>query len=480
MGRLFRIMAVLAVALALLIPTQPVLSCIGTRITATVTATAKWTAECAWTIDKSVTPDTWDLFEGDTGTSLYTITVTKSCSGEQAWVEGQVCVKNCGAVATQNLAITIQLRNANNLIATAPVDVSSHPVITPGETWCYPYKVNIPAASIQANGLYKVTAKVTITNGLGVSPFACTNLPSKPTSSNDTINVDDTNGGSWTFSNSGSVTYEKTFTCEDEGVNTNTATIRETGQSDDASVIVNCYGLEVVKTAQTSFTRRYYWTIDKSADQSALTLSICNKKQVNYQVCVDATYVDIAWAVVGTITVLNPAPMVADIIGIADEVSPDIAAVADFGPITYPYALAAEGGLAGTYSADLPDASSRTNTTTVTIQNYAYKWDGTATPIGTTTFSGTTNIDFSTAEMEEIDECITVTDTYAGSVGTVCYSAAPKCFKYSRWIGPYKKCGCYKVDNTASFVTNDTKTTGSDSWRVTVTVKVSCHGCNCK
>jgi hypothetical protein len=59
---------------------------------------------------------------------------------------------------------------------------------------------------------------------------------------NDVINVDDTNGYSWTFSNSGSVTYDKTFTCKDEGTYeyVNTATIRETGQSASATVTVVC------------------------------------------------------------------------------------------------------------------------------------------------------------------------------------------------------------------------------------------------
>jgi hypothetical protein len=54
------------------------------------------------------------------------------------------------------------------------------------------------------------------------------------------IHVDDTNGYSWTFSSSGSVTYTKTFTCADRGGNVNTATIRETRQSASATVTVTC------------------------------------------------------------------------------------------------------------------------------------------------------------------------------------------------------------------------------------------------
>lgn len=43
-----------------------------------VNATAYWTSGFTWTIDKSVTPDTWNLSCGGSGTSQYTIAVTKS------------------------------------------------------------------------------------------------------------------------------------------------------------------------------------------------------------------------------------------------------------------------------------------------------------------------------------------------------------------------------------------------------------------
>ena len=66
-------------------------------------------------------------------------------------------------------------------------------------------------------------------------------FPATPTLVRDSVNVDDTNGMSWLFSASGSVNYNRTFTCdEDEGTHNNTATIRETGQHDSASVTVTC------------------------------------------------------------------------------------------------------------------------------------------------------------------------------------------------------------------------------------------------
>ena len=161
----------------------------------------------------------------------------------------QVCVTNAGVVATQNLTIIANLTMppSSTIIASVPVDVSQHPVLAPGETFCYDYRVDIPTGSIVPGDTYKVTAKITITNHsghigtpFGPSPSATIVLPPAPTLINDTIHVDDTNGVSFTFNTSGSQTYEKTFTCEDAGTNINTATIRETGQQSSASVTVTC------------------------------------------------------------------------------------------------------------------------------------------------------------------------------------------------------------------------------------------------
>lgn len=373
-------------------------------------------------------------------------------------------------------SLTVCQSPPKDLIATATVDVSANPVLDPEETGAYPYKIEIPSGYIDAGGNYKVTADVTITNHsghlgepFGPSPSATTNLPYSPTLVNDVIHVDDTNGGSWEFSGSGSVSYEKTFICRDEGTHTNTATIRETGQSDSATVTVNCYELEVTKTASTSFTRTYKWTIDKEADTSELTLEIGETEDVEYEIIVDATYTDRDWKVSGEIKVRNPAPIEVVINSITDVVSPDIDADVDFG-VTFPYTLEAGDTLTGTYSASLPDASSRINTATVTILNHEYKYDGTKTATGTTDFSGTEEVDFNSATIEEVDESVVVTDDYFGSLGKVEYEDAPMTFTYTRTIGPYNKPGNYEVKNTASFVACDTGATDSDDWTVYVHV----------
>jgi hypothetical protein len=221
----------------------------GTTLTATISATGHFTRTFPWTINKSVTPTSLNVSPGGTGTAVYTITVTKGAGVDAAFIDGQVCVTNAGAIATQNLAIVVDLTMppSSTIIVSAAVDVSQHPVLAPGETFCYNYRIDIPTGLIVPGGDYKVTANITITNHsghigtpFGPSPSATIILPTSPMLINDTIHVDDTNGVSLIFSASGSQTYDKTFTCEDAGININTATIRETGQQSSASVIVTC------------------------------------------------------------------------------------------------------------------------------------------------------------------------------------------------------------------------------------------------
>lgn len=448
----------------------------GTTLTATKTATAKYQRTFHWTIDKSVTPTTFDMFTGDQGTAEYKITVTKDAGVDAAWLEGQICVTNGGAVATENLTIVDELSKnpSSTVIASVNVDVSSNPVLDPGETGCYDYHVDIPSADVTVGATYKNTADVTITNHsghlgtpFGPNPSTTAVLPAV-TLINDNINVDDTNGGSWAFSASGSATYNKTFTCDaDEGTHNNTATIRETGQSDGASVTVNCYALEVSKNAATTFRRTYAWAIDKSADQSSLTLALNESFLVNYSVAVSISgYTDSDWKVSGTITVQNPAPIDATINAVADAITSPVIPVTLNCGVTFPYTLAAGGKLTCTYSADLPDGNTHTNTATATLQN---------TPSGTTDFTGKADVKFGTPS-SETDECIDVSDTYAGDLGTVCAVDAPKTFTYSRTIGPYTTPGTYTVDNTASFVTNDQGATDED--QVTVNINVPSAGCS--
>jgi hypothetical protein len=449
----------------------------------------EWTAEWEWDIEKTVTPAKWDLFKGDTGTSRYTVSVTKEMVDEDSRLYGDFSVTN--------ISTTVIAYNVN-----VDLQVYADGVAMPGKAASFPlgdlaigasagddFEFEFPfAAGVE----YTVKMDVTLNNG-GPYDDSASVSPTIDIDGFDEVTVVDSYAGNLgTFNASGSTSYDRTFDCapqeEDEYTEDmdgfwryhNTAEIVETGDSDDASVDVYCYELEVTKDADTDYTRTYEWTIEKVGDQDELTLSEGQQFQVNYTVTVDATYEDSDWAVSGKIWVYNPAPMAAIINSVTDVVSPTIAA--NVTGATFPYTLAAGGTLELSYSAALPDATSRTNTATAVQQNYDYDWEEAATASGTTSYSGTADVIFGDPT-EEIDECIDVTDDLAGYLGTVCFNVndLPYDFNYSMYVGPfytgdqYKCGGWYEFINTACFETNDTGTEGCDSW--TVSWIIPCPGC---
>jgi hypothetical protein len=482
-----------AVAVALALIVVPASMGAGTTLSATVTATAHNDKVFKWEIDKSVAPATWNLFRGDSGTSDYTVSATKDAGTDKPFVDGEVCVTNGGAEATQNLTIQGVLKDGvpppNDVVTNFPIDVSPQPVLGPGESYCYPYSVDIPSGFVHPGGPYKVTANITITNhapGVTGGPSPSSNgviLPIIQTLVNDSITVDDSyagSGGPWTFIASGSQQYSRTFGCDaDEGTHTNTASISPASASDNpsasASVAVDCHALDVTKTAATSFTRTYSWMISKTASPTEQTIATGDSFSASYSVQVNASSADSNHQVSGTITISNPtgAPA-ATINGVSDVVSGVVgSASVDCGTAIFPYSLAAGGTLSCTYSKPLPNAVTRTNTATATLQNSSYDSAGGSTASGTTDFSGDASVDFSNATITHVDKSISVSDSYAGSLGTVEYGVdpLPRTFTYSRTIGAYSTCGDHSVANTASFLGSD-GATGSDG--ETVTAHVQC------
>jgi hypothetical protein len=121
---------------------------------------------------------------------------------------------------------------------------------------------------------------------------------------------------------------------------------------------------------------------------------------------------------------------------------------------------------------DLPDASSRLNTATAVQQLHDYDKDLTATPGGTSDESGTANVTFGSTPTVAIDECIDVTDSVAGALGTVCADDPPANFVFEyQWAVPTAVCGVVDYPNIASFVTNDTSATGQDGANIRVTIE---------
>ena len=468
-----------------------------------------------WTIDKSVTPDNWALFDGESGTSQYTITVNKVDFTDSAWtVSGNITISNPHPTRTATINSVTDVISATGLTdvnatvgacsgdATAPYTVPAAGNIVCSYTATLNSGADRTNTATATQQLYDFDwADPPVADGTeAYSDAEDVDFDGATTTEvNASITVVDNNlalpGEPVPFSDDGSVTVEKTFDCSsleltdgssDSYSFTNIATIVETNQTDNEQVDVTCYRLDVEKTAVETFTRTWTWTIDKSSPTTALTMMVGQSIIVNYSVQVNATSADSAWAVSGVITITNPHPTrdatinsVTDVITLLNAADVN-ATVSDCdGDTTAPFTVPAGESIDCDYSSALPTGDDRTNTATATQQLYDFDWADPPVATGTEDYTDQEAVDFGDPT-SVIDECVTVTDTYAGTLGTACagVDTLPKTFTYQRTVGPVTadQCGGFTVDNTATFTTNDTATTGSDS--VSIPVTVDCpEGC---
>ncbi|MBN2412701.1 T9SS type A sorting domain-containing protein [candidate division KSB1 bacterium] len=223
------------------------------------------------------------------------------------------------------------------------------------------------------------------------------------------------------------------------------------------------YRLTISKTAETSFTRTFDWTIEKGCNgPNPLTLSAGQIYNYPFSWTVSATYEDSDWKVEGVITIANNTPYSATISSMIDEL--DGITITDFG-ITIPFNLASGETRTISYSANLSGAVDGTNEVTV-ITSTPLVEGGKATK--SYAFGAPTTL---------IDECITVSDDCETDVQVCNADLTDGSFthNYTCPIGPYTACGNYTYTNTAGFVSNDRGITGSDN--CVVSVNVPCTGC---
>ncbi|CEJ57729.1 hypothetical protein PMG11_06413 [Penicillium brasilianum] len=223
----------------------------GTTLSEDVTANGHRTRTFEWTINKVANPTTLDLVQGESGTVTYTVTLTKDDGTVHTWIDGKVCITNGGSVPTENLKSTIKVTQPPSqvVILSTPLDTTAKPVLAAGESYCYPYSIDIPSAN---SDTYKVNADTTITNHSGHlgEPFgpnaaATTTIPTTETLVHNTVTVSDTLGGPLgEFSDDHTVTYTHKFDCGNAGDNPNTASITyddgTAGPSASATVTVKC------------------------------------------------------------------------------------------------------------------------------------------------------------------------------------------------------------------------------------------------
>ena len=217
----------------------------------------------------------------------------------------------------------------------------------------------------------------------------------------------------------------------------------------------------VTKDASGSYDNTYTWTIDKSVDKTTVK-QVGGNATFNYTVSVSHDGGTISNVkVTGTITVNNPNSADVALESITDQLDSTTCNVDTSAGLTI-----STGNTSFSYECDLGDSlpsGDVFNKVTVTWSEQTLS-DSSHLAAGSTDYT-TGAVPFTG---NDIDECVNVTDSYAGTLGTACVGDAnPKLFTYSRTIA-VPQFDCQSYDNTATFTTNDSGATGSDSQTVTV------------
>jgi hypothetical protein len=231
--------------------------------------------------------------------------------------------------------------------------------------------------------------------------------------------------------------------------------VREAGNQNAAPLVVT-------KDAAGNFDNAFAWTITKDADKT-LVKQIGGNATFTYTVKVshDGGTVDNV-TVNGTITVFNSNTAPVTGVDVTDNLSDGTVCTVTGGSAA---TIAGASFADFPYECELSDlpAEPLDNTATVTWPEQTLDPDG-ALATGSADFTFE-NIEF--AE-NKIDECVDVTDSYKGPLGSACVGDAnPTSFSYQRTV-PVPQFNCVSYDNTATFTTRDTATTGSASQTVTV------------
>jgi hypothetical protein len=463
-----------------------------------------------WQIGKTASPSLLNLFQGDEGTTRYTVSVTRGAPVNQYSVSGVISVRNSNqsvSTRTVNVEDCVQYRTGSgpwtDIICTT---VGTNITIGAGATRSITYGPISFDAQPDATE-YRNTARVTLVSGgalkEGVAPFT---LPTTATSTvNSSVSIADPKDpqSPRTVSATGSFTYDVVYGCQTGSgsrTESNTATLSGTGltRTASANVTVNCRSLTVSKTANTTYNRTYNWQIAKTAAfegapiTGAIVLSEPGSRTIDYTVTMTGGFANSGFGVSGTITVGNASAngVTARINSVSDVISPSITATITSCTVSFPALLAAGSSFTCQYTAALPDNSARTNTATVVRQHRRFDAAGAAVDIaGTHSQQATAAVTFG-APTVETNRCVDVTDNFnnGGDVplagGTNhCHpgtGTAPgthvRTFTYTRQLTSGGACSTLTIPNTAKFAAvGNSGYNGSASAGVTLTV--SCGQC---
>ena len=434
------------------------------------TADAMYTQEWDWFINKTAMPTELHLFAGDSDDVTYNVSVTNELVEDILLVNGTITIMNPALFADATIVSVVDTL-PNNITPVEVICEEELPhTLAPGATLICSYSAHLADTSL-VNNTVVVETEGDVGGGtaLALVEFGS---PSSGTSSitvNDT-NIDEAEDYPWAFTDDGFVLYDLTFSCSPDFEDytdgyynytvDNTATIVENGKTADASVVVHCYNLVVEKTAEVDYEILYEWTINKTGNETMLVLDVDEVYSVEYLIELGVDYDMSDYVLTGTITISNYFNEPITLTNITDE----LADVIDCGGS---WVVPAEGSLVCTYEGTFEEFAEQENEVVVEFGELIYS----------------ANADIVYNDPTITDACIYVSDTNSEGPQNefVCFDDEELFFEYIVDLS-YDVCleegmDYYEHVNNASFITEDTETTGWSSWTVLVDVPCEFEGC---
>lgn len=286
---------------------------------------------------------------------------------------------------------------SDGTVASVDCDVTFPFVLAPGSSLNCTYTASPAGAGATLNNATVTTSGV-VEGGTATAAVGFTAM----IIGSPEITVTDTNGQAWAAGGDATWTYSRDFVCSSNPANyssgfytfdhVNTATIDQTGDSDTATVTVNCYSPVVTKDATATLDREYEWQITKGDDATYADFIGDPANTHPYSITVTKTgeFTDSSWLVEGSIWVSNPGPLPMVLGSVTDSVN-GTSAVVSCPPMT----IVPGGVLECTYTAsDGLTGDETLNTATATLNSFG--------------FSGTAAVSYEVAN--EVNAEVNITD----------------------------------------------------------------------
>ena len=227
-------------------------------------------------------------------------------------------------------------------------------------------------------------------------------------------------------------------------------------------------GLTATKTATPSLQRQYEWEIEKEVDKTKAEIS-GGTATFNYTVTVTQTgHTDSGWSVSGEIEVNNPNSGAVSGVEVEDAIKADANASCEVEEGSGGAEIEAESSRKFAYTCEYsgePESEEETNLARVTWPEQTV--DGKLLDEGET--EAEAEVNWGEAEVESLDESVTVEDSLHGLLGTVSLGESPKSFEYQEEFKGVPGT-CTEYDNEATFVASDSEAEGSAKAGVEVCV----------